>query len=82
MNTEIADKIANAIEVKKENGVTQAGIALASGIARNTFARKMNAGGADFTAYEIARIAIALNIHPAELLPKEFRVKRVHEDAA
>ncbi|MFJ5108655.1 MULTISPECIES: hypothetical protein [unclassified Glutamicibacter] len=82
MINEIAEKIANAIEAQKDNGVTRSSTALASGIPRNTFNRKLNAGGADFTAYEIARIAIALNIHPAELLPKEFKNKIVRKDAA
>ncbi|MGP7812383.1 MULTISPECIES: helix-turn-helix domain-containing protein [Glutamicibacter] len=80
MNNEIAEKIANAIN--RTDGATRSSTALASGIARNTFTRKMNGGGVDFTAYEIARIAIALNIHPAELLPKEFKSKNAHKDAA
>lgn len=80
MNNEIADKIANAID--RTSGATRASTALASGIARNTFTRKMNGGGVDFTVYEIARIAIALQVDPGELLPKEFASEKVHKGAA
>lgn len=43
-----------------------------SGISDATFRRKLN-GGADFTVGEVARVARALNRHPADLLPTEFR---------
>ena len=43
-----------------------------AGIADPTFRRKLNGGG-DFTVSEVARIAKALSIHPADLLPAEFR---------
>lgn len=43
-----------------------------SGIATATFRRKIR-GGADFTVSEVARIGKALGIHPADLLPAEFR---------
>ena len=42
-----------------------------SGIALTTFYRKLS-GGADFTIPEVARIARALGVHPASLLPPEF----------
>ena len=42
-----------------------------SGIAVSTLRRKL-AGGADFTIGEVERIARALNLHPADLLPSEF----------
>lgn len=42
-----------------------------AGIANATFRRKIHGGG-DFTVGEVARIAKALNIHPADLLPVEF----------
>lgn len=43
-----------------------------AGIANATFRRKIHGGG-DFTVSEVARIAKALGIHPADLLPVEFR---------
>lgn len=43
-----------------------------SGIPLSTFLRKTRGFG-DFTVSEIARVARALGIHPAELLPTEFR---------
>ena len=42
-----------------------------SGIAVGTFRRKIHGGG-DFTVSEVARIAKALNMHPADLLPTAF----------
>lgn len=44
-----------------------------AGIPETTFRRKLRAG-ADFTVGEVARIAQALDISPADLLPAEFRV--------
>lgn len=44
-----------------------------AGIANATFRRKLRGGG-DFTVSEVARIAQALGIHPADLLPGEFRL--------
>ena len=44
-----------------------------AGIANATFRRKLRGGG-DFTVSEVARIAQALGIHPADLLPTEFRL--------
>lgn len=43
-----------------------------AGIANATFRRKIHGGG-DFTVSEVARIAQVLGIHPADLLPVEFR---------
>lgn len=43
-----------------------------AGIANATFRRKVRGGG-DFTVSEVARIGQALGVHPAELLPAEFR---------
>ena len=43
-----------------------------SGIAMSTLRRKL-AGGADFGVLEVVRIANALNVHPADLLPAEFK---------
>lgn len=43
-----------------------------SGIATATFRRKVHGGG-DFTVSEVARIGKALGVHPADLLPSEFR---------
>lgn len=74
MNNEIAEKIANTID--STEGATRASVALASGIARNTFTRKMNGGGGDFTAYELARVAMALKTDPANLLPREFKLAK------
>lgn len=42
-----------------------------SGFSYATFMRKLNGGG-DFTVSEVARIARALSIHPADLLPSMF----------
>lgn len=43
-----------------------------AGIALTTFHRKLN-GGADFTVTELIRIAQVLGVHPADLLPGQFR---------
>ncbi|MGC5078503.1 helix-turn-helix domain-containing protein [Agrococcus sp. DT81.2] len=48
------------------------GTAEAAGIPATTFRRKI-AGHADFTVTEIGRIATALNIAPADLLPTRFK---------
>ena len=73
MNNETAQKVANAIE--KTEGATAYNVALKTGIPRTTLTRKL-AGGADFTVYELARIAIALGVDPNDLLPSEFNKKR------
>lgn len=44
-----------------------------AGIPVSTFLRKV-AGHGDFTVGELARIARALDIEPASLLPEEFHV--------
>lgn len=74
MHNETAQKIANAIEEAKGEGVTRSGVALAAGIARNTFIRRLNSGG-DFGVYELARIAIVLKRDPADFLPKEYKLE-------
>lgn len=79
MNNETAEKIAQAIDDHKTE--TPTSVALKTGIPRTTLNRKLKFGG-DFGVYEVARIAIALNLDPGELLPKEFKIKRVHKDAA
>lgn len=71
MINETAQKIADAIE--RTDGATRSSVALKSGIARNTFMRKLN-GGPEFGAYEIARIAMTLNRNPEEFLPKEYEL--------
>lgn len=71
MQNETAKKIADAIESKKSEGESISSVALKSGIARNTFVRKLN-GGNEFGVYELARVAMALNIDPKDLLPSEF----------
>ncbi|WP_346922750.1 hypothetical protein [Glutamicibacter creatinolyticus] len=73
MNNEIAQIVSEAIE--KHNTETVSSVALKSGIPRVTLIRKLN-GGSEFGVYEIARIAIALGIHPGKLLPSEFKNKR------
>ena len=42
-----------------------------AGIADATLRRKL-AGGTDFTTNEVIRVAKALGVHPADLLPSEF----------
>lgn len=71
MINETAQKIADAID--NTEGATRSSVALESGIARNTFMRKLN-GGPEFGAYEIARIAMALKRDPEEFLPKEYEL--------
>lgn len=56
----------------READRTQKWTADRAGISETTFRRKLR-GGADFTVSEVARIARALGIHPAALLPEEFR---------
>lgn len=73
MNNETAKKIAAAIEAKKAEGKSISSVALESGIARNTFVRKLN-GGSDFGVYEVARVAMALDVDPKDLLPSEFNL--------
>lgn len=43
-----------------------------AGIALTTFMRKLHGGG-DFTLSELARIAHALGVKPADLLPSAFK---------
>ena len=50
---------------------TRAWTARKAGIPHATFHRKMQ-GGTAFTLPELARIARALNRHPADLLPTQF----------
>lgn len=68
--TETAQKILDAIDRVER---TQKWTATKAGIALTTFSRKLHGGG-DFTLSEISRIAKVLGIHPADLLPDEFRV--------
>ena len=76
MNNEIANKILAEIDDPKNADKTVASVAFNAGMARNTFSRRLNGGGEDFTAYEIARIAMALEVDPNSLLPKVFGVAR------
>lgn len=73
MNNETAEKVANAIDSTED--ATIYNVALKTGIPRTTLSRKL-AGGADFTVYELARIAIALSVDPNDLLPSEFHKKQ------
>ncbi|KUM29329.1 hypothetical protein AQ436_06465 [Arthrobacter sp. EpRS66] len=68
MINETAEKVAKAIEGRGEKPTR---VALKSGIARNTFMRKLN-GGSEFGVYELVRIASALGVHPSELLPQPY----------
>ncbi|MBB5513426.1 transcriptional regulator with XRE-family HTH domain [Neomicrococcus aestuarii] len=77
MINETAQRVAKAI--KKREGATVYGVAKETGIPRTTLIRKL-AGGTDFTVYELARIAIALDVDPNSLLPKEFKTE--HRSAA
>lgn len=46
-----------------------------SAIAYTTLHRSLNGGG-DFTITQLGRLADALEVHPAELLPEAFVVER------
>lgn len=52
---------------------TTAWLSTKTGIPATTLARKLN-GHSDFTIAEIARLAKALNVPAADLLPPEFAV--------
>ncbi len=65
-----ADLIAAAMQTEDRSAKW---VADRSGISDATFRRKLHGGG-DFTVSEVARIARALNSHPADLLPIEFRL--------
>lgn len=67
-NTGITDLIDKAIRTADR---TPTWTADRAGIARPTFRRKLRGGG-DWTVSETARIAKALGVHPASLLPAEF----------
>lgn len=62
---EIAQNIEGFLAAKR---ISRTDIHAAAGISRPTFNAKM-AGGSSFTVKEILRIANALNVHPAEILP-------------
>lgn len=70
MNTETAQIVSMAID--GVDGATKYSVAKATGIPRTTLERKLKGVG-DFTVYEIARIAIALEVDPNELLPSDFK---------
>jgi hypothetical protein len=53
---------------------TQTWVADKSGIPLSTYRRKL-AGHTDWTVTELARVARALGVHPASLLPDEFVVE-------
>jgi DNA-binding phage protein len=55
--------------------------ALKAGLSPTTFQRKLNHEG-DFTINELTRIARALGVHPASLLPKEFALSIAQDVAA
>ena len=59
------------IDAMKRAERSQKWTARKAGIALTTFGRKLN-GGSAFTLGEVARIAHALGVHPADLLPSEF----------
>lgn len=67
--TTTADMISGAMQTADRSAKWTAD---RSGISDATFRRKLHGGG-DFTVSEVARIARALSIHPADLLPNEFR---------
>lgn len=66
--TTTPDRIAAAI-TKRER--TKKWTAQKAGIPESTFLRKL-AGHTDFTIGELARVASALSVPPASLLPSEF----------
>lgn len=68
MDQELIEKIATAIAAEER---TLSWVADKTGIARVTLGRKMK-GGASFTVPEVARIAEALKVDPASLLPSPF----------
>lgn len=53
-------------------GRTKKSTAMRAGIALSTFERKMLAGGDDFKVTELRRIAAALGVHPATLMPPDL----------
>lgn len=73
INNEAADKVAKAVEKSK---IPVARIARDSGVPRATLVRKMNGGG-EFGVYEILRIANAIGIEPASLLPSPYQSKGI-----
>lgn len=73
MDQELIEKIATAIAAEER---TLSWVADKTGIARVTLGRKMK-GGASFTVPEVARIAEALKIEPASLLPAPFISRQV-----
>ena len=74
ITTEVANKVRQAMNNKNQ---TISGLAKDAAIAYSTFHRCMN-GGADFTMPQLGRIADALEIHPAEIMPDHF----INSDAA
>jgi hypothetical protein len=52
--------------------------AISSGMSESTFLRKLNGIG-DWTLPELARIARALDVKPADLLPTEYASEHVCE---
>ena len=74
ITTEVANKVRQAMNSKNQ---TISGLAKDAAIAYSTFHRCMN-GGADFTMPQLGRIADALEVHPAEIMPDHF----INSDAA
>lgn len=72
MNTNEDTSEARVAAAYRKAERTQSWVANKAGIAIGTFRRRINGGGS-FTVPELARIAQALEIHPSELLPAEFR---------
>lgn len=71
MDTETTTTAGQVIHAMSLAERSQKWTAEKSGMSISTFRRKIN-GGADFTVGEVARIARALGIHPADLLPTAF----------
>lgn len=71
ITAQLADRVAAA---KERAGITRTALAESTGIPYSTLGRKLD-GFSDFTMPDIYRIAKALGVAPASLLPAAFTAK-------
>ena len=65
-------------EIRKEKGITQTDLALRLGVTQGAV-QKLETGANDLSAKMMERIAVILNVKPADLLPKEWQSQSVED---
>ena len=65
-------------EIRKQKGITQTDLAVKLGVTQGAV-QKLETGQNDLSSKMMERIAIILNVKPADLLPKEWQSQSVED---